>query len=42
MSHLSQFYFDLPERSIRNNINKVILVNQKRKDFDKNYRDVGG
>ena len=40
--YLSQSYFDLPERTIRNNCNKIILFNQTLKDFEHVYRDVAG
>ena len=40
--YLSQSYFDLPKRSIRNNSNKIILFNQTLKDFEHIYRDVAG
>ena len=32
--YLSQSYFDLPKRTIRNNINKIILFNQTLKDIE--------
>ena len=40
--YLSQYYFDLPKRTIRNNSNKLILFNQMLKGFEHIYRDVGG
>ena len=40
--YLSQSYFDLPERTIRNNSNKIILFNQTLKDIEHIYRDVAG
>ena len=40
--YLSQSYFDLPKRSIRNNSNKIILFNQTLKDIENIYRDVAG
>ena len=40
--YLSQSYFDLPKRTIRNNSNKIILVNQTLKDIELIYRDVAG
>ena len=40
--YLSQSYFDLPKRTIRNNINKIILFNQMLKDIEHVYRDVAG
>ena len=40
--YLSQSYFDLPKRTIRNNSNKIILFNQTLKDFEHIYRDVAG
>ena len=39
---LSQSYFDLPKRTIRNNGNKIILFNQTLKDIEHIYRDVAG
>ena len=39
---LSQSYFDLPKRTIRNNSNKKILFNQTVKDIEHIYRDVAG
>ena len=40
--YLSQPYFDLPKRTIRNNSNKIILFNQTLKDIEHIYRDVAG
>ena len=40
--YLSQLYFDLPKRTIRNNSSKVLLFNQFLKDIENIYRDVGG
>ena len=40
--YLSQSYFDLPKRTIRNNSNKIILFNQTLKDIEPIYRDVAG
>ena len=40
--NLSQSYFDLPKRTIRNNSNKIILFNQTLKDIEHIYRDVAG
>ena len=40
--YLSQSYFDLPKRSIRNNSNKIIQFNQTLKDIEHIYRDVAG
>ena len=40
--HLSQSYFDLPKRTIRNISNKTILFNQMLKDIEHIYRDVAG
>ena len=40
--YLSQSYFDLPKRTIRNTSNKIILFNQKLKDIEHKYRDVSG
>ena len=38
--YLSQSYFDLPKRTIRNNSNKIIVFNQTLKDIEHIYRDV--
>ena len=40
--YLSQSFFDLPKRTIRNNSNKIILFNQTLKDIEHIYRDVAG
>ena len=40
--YLSQSYFDLPKRTIRNNSNKIILFNRTLKDIEHIYRDVAG
>ena len=40
--YLSQSYFDLPKRTIRNNSNKIFLFNQTLKDIEHIYRDVAG
>ena len=40
--YLSQPYFDLPKRTIRNNSNKIILYNQTLKVTEHIYRDVAG
>ena len=40
--YLSQSYFDLPKRTIRNNSNKIILFNQTLKDIEHIYREVAG
>ena len=40
--YLSQSYFDLPKRTIRNNSNKILLFNQTLKDIEHIYRDVSG
>ena len=40
--YLSQSYFDLPKRTIRNNSNKIFPFNQALKDLENIYRDVGG
>ena len=40
--YLPQSYFDLPERTIRNNSNKNILFNQTLKNIEHIYRDVAG
>ena len=39
--YLSQSYFDLPKRTIRNNSNKSILFIQPLKSIENIYRDVG-
>ena len=40
--YLSQPYFDLPKRTIRNISNKINLFNQTLKDIKHIYRDVAG
>ena len=40
--YLSQSYFDLPKRTIRNNSNRIILFNQTLKYIEHIYRDVAG
>ena len=40
--YLPQSYFDLPKRTIRNNINKKISFNQTLKDIEHLYRNVAG
>ena len=40
--YISQSYFDLPKRSIRNKSNKIILYSQTLKDIEHIYRDVSG
>ena len=40
--YLSQSYFNLPKRTIRNNSNRIILFNQTLKDIEHIYRDVAG
>ena len=40
--YLSQLFFDLPKRTIRNISNKIFLFNQTLKDIENIYRDVGG
>ena len=40
--YLSQSYFDLPKRTIRNNSNKIILLNQTLKDIEHKYRAIAG
>ena len=40
--YLSQSYFDLPKRTIRNNSNKIILFNQTLKNIEHIYRNVAG
>ena len=42
IQYLSQSYFDLPKRTIRNNSNKIIRFNQTLKVFEHIYRDVAG
>ena len=39
---LSQSYFGLPKRTMRNNIIKIILFNQTQKDIEHTYKDVVG
>ena len=39
---LSQFFFDLPNRTIRNNSKKTILFNKTVKDIEHIYRYVAG
>ena len=39
---LSQSYFDLPKRTIRNNSNIIILFQQTLKDVERIYRDIVG
>ena len=39
---LSQSYFDLPKRGIRNNSNEIIVFNQNLRDIEILYRDVAG
>ena len=39
---LSQSYFDLPKRTIRNNSNIIILFQQTLKDVEHIYRDIAG
>ena len=39
---LSQSYFDLPKRSIRNSSNKIILFDQTLKDIENINRDIAG
>ena len=39
---LSQSYFDLPKRTIRNNCNIIILFQQTLKDVEHIYRDIAG
>ena len=40
--YLSQSYFDLPKRTIRNNTNIIILFRQTLKDVEHIYRDIAG
>ena len=40
--YLSQSYFDLPKRTIRNNSNVIILFQQTLKDVEHIYRDIAG
>ena len=40
--YLSQSYFDLPKRTIRNNSNIIILFQQTLKDVEQIYRDIAG
>ena len=40
--YLSQSYFNLPERSIRNNSTKIILFLHTLEEIENLYRDVGG
>ena len=40
--YLSQTYFDLPKRTIRNNSNKIFLFNQTLKDIEHIYRNLAG
>ena len=40
--YLSQSFFDLPKRTIRNISNKIILFNQTVKDIEHIYGDAGG
>ena len=40
--YLSQSYFDLPKRTIRNNSNIIILFQQILKDVEHIYRDIAG
>ena len=42
ISFLSQFYFDLPKRTIGNSCNKIILFTQTLKDIEHIYGDVAG
>ena len=39
--YFSQSYFDLPQRTIRNNIHKIFPFNQTIKDFEHMYQEVG-
>ena len=40
--YLSQSYFDLPKRTIRNNSNIIILFQQTLKDVEHIYKDIAG
>ena len=42
VDYLSQSYFDLPKRTIRNNSNIIILFQQTLKDVEHIYRDIAG
>ena len=38
--YLSQSYFNLPKKTIRNNSNIIILLQQTLKDVEHNYKDI--
>ena len=40
--YLSQSYFEVPKRTIRNNSNIIILFQQTLKDIEHIYRDIAG
>ena len=40
--YLSKLYYDLPERTIRNNSNKIVSFQQTLKDVEHIYRDIAG
>ena len=40
--YISQSYFEVPKRLIRNNSNKIILFQQTLKDIEHMYRDIAG
>ena len=40
--YLSQSYFEVPKRTIRNNSNIIILFQQTLKDVEHIYRDIAG
>ena len=40
--YLSQSYFEVPKRTIRNNSNIIILFQQALKDVEHIYRDIAG
>ena len=42
IQYLSQFHFDFPKRTIRDNGNKKLLFNQTLKDVEIIYREVAG
>ena len=42
VQYLSQSYFDLPTRTIRNNSNLLIFFKQTLKDVEHTYRDIAG
>ena len=40
--YLSQSYFDVPKKNIRNNSNIIIIFQQTLKDVEEIYRDIAG